>query len=293
MHIHVNGTRLWFDTEGPSLVPDGPAMRERPTVILLHGGPGSFDHSYFKPDFGRLAEVAQVVYLDLRGHGRSDWGDPLAWRFETCADDIPAFCEALGISKPIVHGHSLGGFVAVAYGTRHPGHAGALVLDSTCARFVPERLVENFRRIAGDEVAEIAERVYVRQQPVTPEEWARCWKLFGRNVVGPEEKARTVLHVALNAPGLKLMGTFDVVNQLGRIESPTLICVGETDPATPVAVAREILEGLTPGIGRLEIIKGAGHFPWRDAPSLYWPIVKQFVTTATAGAGTTTATSSR
>ena len=70
MQVEVNGTRLWFDVDGPALVPDGPAMRERPTVVLLHGGPGSYDHSYFKPDFAPLARQAQVVYLDLRDHGR-------------------------------------------------------------------------------------------------------------------------------------------------------------------------------------------------------------------------------
>lgn len=64
MQVEVNGTRLWFDVDGPALVPDGPAMRERPTVVLLHGGPGSYDHSYFKPEFERLSLEAQVVYLD-------------------------------------------------------------------------------------------------------------------------------------------------------------------------------------------------------------------------------------
>ena len=72
MHVEVNGTRLWFDVEGPSLVTDGDAMRERPTVILLHRGPGGFDHSYLKPDFSRLAGVAQVIYLDERDHGWRD-----------------------------------------------------------------------------------------------------------------------------------------------------------------------------------------------------------------------------
>ena len=104
MQTEVNGTRLWFDVDGAALVPDGPAMRERPTVVLLHGGPGSFDHSYFKPDFGRLAEAAQVVYLDLRGHGRSERGDPADWSFEVCADDVRAFCDALGIARPVVLG---------------------------------------------------------------------------------------------------------------------------------------------------------------------------------------------
>ena len=120
MNVDVNGTRLWFDVDGASLVPDGPAMRERPTVVLLHGGPGSFDHTYFKPEFSRLAEVAQVVYLDLPGHGRSQWGDPESWSFEACADDVRGFCDALSIARPVVYGHSLGGFVAMVYGRGTP-----------------------------------------------------------------------------------------------------------------------------------------------------------------------------
>jgi pimeloyl-ACP methyl ester carboxylesterase len=48
-------------------------MRQVPTLLLLHGGPG-FDHSGFKPAFAEMATVAQVVYLDLRGNGRSDAG---------------------------------------------------------------------------------------------------------------------------------------------------------------------------------------------------------------------------
>ena len=76
MQVEVGGTRLWFDVDGPALVPDGSAMRQRPTVVLVHGGPGGWDHSYYKPDFAPLTEQAQVVYLDLRGHGRSERGDP-------------------------------------------------------------------------------------------------------------------------------------------------------------------------------------------------------------------------
>ena len=277
MHIQVKGTRLWFDADGPSLVADGDAMRERPTVVLLHGGPGSFDHSYLKPDFSHLTGVAQVIYLDLRDHERSEWGDPNRWRIETCGDDVRAFCDALGIVKPIVYGHSLGGFVALAYATRHPDHAGGLVLDSTFARFDARRLVENIRKLGGDALAEVAERVYFDLGPVTPEEWAPVWKLFGRNVVTTQERARTMVNRPLNVCALPQMRTFDVVAELGRIQCPTLILVGEQDPATPIAAAREIFDGLRPEIRRLEVIEGAGHFIWRDAPKAYWPVIEGFV----------------
>ena len=82
MDVAVNGTRLWFDVEGAGLVADGPVMRGRPTMVLVHGGPATYDHSYFKPQFSTLARTAQVVYLDLREHGRSARHDPAAWSFE-------------------------------------------------------------------------------------------------------------------------------------------------------------------------------------------------------------------
>jgi pimeloyl-ACP methyl ester carboxylesterase len=278
MHVEVNGTRLWFDVDGSALVPDGPAMRERPTVVLLHGGPGGFDHSYFKPEFARLSQAAQVVYLDLRGHGRSERGDPANWSFDVCGDDVRAFCDALGIFRPVVYGHSLGGFVALAYAARHPGHPGALVLQSTFARFDLQRIVEEFRRAGGDEVAEIVKRAYGGDGPsVTDEEWARCWSLFGPWVTGEQERARTIVNQELNGPGLELMRGFDVLDQLARIDCPTLVCVGELDPITPVAAAREIVDALPDGTARLEVLEGAGHFPWKDAPDRYWPIVTDFV----------------
>lgn len=279
MHVEVIGTRLWFDVDGPALVPDGPGMRERPTVVLLHGGPGSYDHSYLKPDFARLALEAQVVYLDLRGHGRSEWGDPAAWSFETCADDLRAFCDTVGIAGPVVYGHSLGGFVALVYGARHPGHAGALILQSTTARFDVARTVEEFRRAGGDEVAGIVERAYGgNAASVTDEEWARCFPLFGPWVPGEQEQSRKIVNPELRTPGLELIRRFDVLDQLDRVDCPTLVCVGDLDPVTPVAAAREIVEALPAGSARLEVIEGAGHFTWKDAPDRYWPLVTDFVT---------------
>ena len=279
MHVEVNGTRLWFDVDGTALVPDGPRMRERPTVVLVHGGPGSYDHSYFKPHFARLAGAAQVVYLDLRGHGHSARHDPADWSFELCADDLRTFCDALGIVRPVVLGHSMGGFVAMLYGARHPGHAGGLILQSTLARFDLARLVEGFRRFGGDEVAELARRDY-GGDPVTDEEWARVFAAFGPKVPNEDELARRIRNPELGAAGMELMRTFDVVDELRRITSPTLVCVGELDAVTPVAASVEIAESLPDGLGRLEVIEGVGHFPWLDAPDRYFSTVRAFVATA-------------
>lgn len=276
MHIEANGTRLWFDVDGPVLLPNGPEMRERPTVVLIHGGPGSYDHSYYKPDFDRLAEVAQVVYLDLRGHGRSSWGEPTAWTFDVCADDVRAFCDTVGITRPIVFGHSMGGFVAMLYGARHPGHAAALVLQSTHARTDLKRLVEGFRRFGGDEVAALAERSY-GGDPVSEKEWERVFAVFGPKVPSTDELARRIRNLELREHGMDLFRAFDAVPRLADIACPTLVSVGELDPVTPVAAAQELYDALPAGLARLEVLKGAGHFTWKDDPDTYWPLLIEFV----------------
>jgi pimeloyl-ACP methyl ester carboxylesterase len=276
MHVDVNGTRLWFDVDGQALVPDGSEMRERPTVVLVHGGPGGWDHSYFKPDFAPLAEHAQVIYLDLRGHGRSARGDAAAWSLEACADDLRGFCDTVGIVRPIVFGHSMGGPIVLLYGARHPGHAAGIVVQSGFARWDPARLVEGFRRVAGDAVAEIAERDFAGE-PVTEEESARVSAAFGPSVPDEEQQARPRANRELNAPGMELLRRVDIVDQLGRIESATLVSVGELDPVTPVAAAEEIVAALPQGIGQLEVIAGAGHWAWKDAPERFWPMLIQAV----------------
>src|SRR6478736_9281281 len=129
-----DGTRLFFDVVGSGLEPTPDALTGKPTLILLHGGPG-FDHSGFRPYFDRFADTHQVVYLDQRGQGRSDGHDDHAsWTFDVWADDVVRVCDALGIESPVVLGNSFGGFVAMHYAARHPDHPSRLVLASTQAR---------------------------------------------------------------------------------------------------------------------------------------------------------------
>jgi pimeloyl-ACP methyl ester carboxylesterase len=276
MQIDVNGARLWFDVDGSALAPDEDRMRQRPTVVLVHGGPGVYDHSYFKPDFNRLTRHAQVVYLDLRGHGRSAWGDPAQWSFEACADDVRGFCDAIGIAKPIVLGHSMGGPIVLLYGARHPGHAAGLIIQSGFARWDPPRLVEGFRRIAGDEVADIAARSYAGEK-VPDEQWARVFAAFGPNLPDDQREAHTPQNLPLNVHGMSMIRQLDILDQLSHLRSPTLISVGNLDPVTPVAAAEEIVAALPDGLARLEIIDGAGHFTWMDNPDRFWPVIIEFV----------------
>ncbi|MGH7404390.1 MAG: alpha/beta fold hydrolase [Candidatus Methylomirabilales bacterium] len=67
---------------------------------------------------------------------------------------------------------------------------------------------------------------------------------------------------------------------MAHVDCPTLVSVGELDPITPVAAAREIVDAMPEGSAQLEVIEGAGHFPWKDVRDRYWPLVTEFVATA-------------
>jgi pimeloyl-ACP methyl ester carboxylesterase len=57
VRVTVNGVRLYFDVEGCGLAARDREMAARPTIVLLHGGPGA-DRSLFKPEFSALADAA-------------------------------------------------------------------------------------------------------------------------------------------------------------------------------------------------------------------------------------------
>jgi pimeloyl-ACP methyl ester carboxylesterase len=175
MRIQVGNVRLFFDVEGVKLRPDGATMREVPTLLLLHGGPG-FDHSGSKPDFSQLADIAQIVYLDHRGSGRSDRSSAEHWKLNQWADDIRAFCDALDIRQPIVMGQSFGGCAAMAYAIRHPDHPSRLVISSGFVRRpIAERAFGVFERFGGTAAREAAIAFWTNPGPETRKDYlAHC-----------------------------------------------------------------------------------------------------------------------
>jgi len=278
VRLQIGDERIFFDVAGPGLVPDGPAMRERPTLLLLHGGPG-FDHSSFRPAFDAFADVAQVVYLDQRGQGRSDRGDPARWNLARFADDVRAFCEALEIERPVVLGQSFGGFVAMLYAARHPEHPGKLVLSSTAARWVPERSVRVFERLGGAAAGAAARRFWEAPGPDTVADYTRsCLPLYSRTPQDPDALARTRFNLELMFGWEKAEGaTLDLRDELARVRCPTLVLAGDDDPVTPLESAEEIVAHLPAELVRFERFADAGHGVHRDQPEACFRVLREFL----------------
>lgn len=280
MKIRVGDKALFFDVEGLEFSRSGGEYRQRPTLILLHGAPGNSDHSVFKPDFSVLRDVCQIIYLDIAGAGRSDDPTDGIFSLDRWADDLVQFCEELNIQKPIVLGVSGGGFVAMAYGIRHPSHARGLVLASTQAKLDVERSIAEFHRLGGEESAAAArELLTVKVDAQSSRVFAeKCNPKYNTK---PQPTRNSVISRPKLAMAFHRLGgiwhEMDLLEQLVNISAPTLVLTGDKDPITPLQDSVDIFERLPKGNAQLEVIADAGHGPWRDQPEQTFEILQSFL----------------
>jgi len=282
MKVNVNGVQLYFDVDGAQLTSSDQGPTERPTLIALHGAPGISDHMAFKPDFAALTDVAQVVYLDLRGAGRSD-DDPAGnYSLEGWADDLVAFCDAVGIEKPIVLGNSAGGMVAAVYGIRHPDHPAKLILSSTQARLDPARCAVVFERLGGevardtaldalDRIADMSSLAAYNEHCMplynpTPQPTA-----FGHSTFRPD------LALKFHGKG-GIWHRMDHLDAMTRITCPTLVLAGAHDPVTPIEDSEDMVQRLDPSIVTYAPFDNAGHGVWHDDPERAFAVLRNFIT---------------
>ena len=270
MRIRVGSGRLFFDVDGAKLVPDGPWMRDRPTVVLLHPGPG-FDHALFKIRIGPwLAERAQVIYLDQRGGGRSDLAPPEELCVERWADDVHELCETLGIERPVVFGLGFGCLVALDYAARHPEHPSGLVLAAPVARIVPERSIAVYERLGGAEARDVAERYYRQMDEHAFGDFLRvCFPLLSSYPLTSDVIVRAEWNpdVLIGWMGGEARA-IDLRDRLADVRAPALVVAGEEDAWAPLDSVREVVD-LLPHVTTFRSFPGARHSVFQDAPEAY------------------------
>jgi pimeloyl-ACP methyl ester carboxylesterase len=108
---------------------------DRPGLVLVHGGAAHANWwSFLAP---QLTHEYHVAALDLSGHG--DSGRRETYDIEVWAEEVLAVADHLGMDRPIVIGHSMGGFVTIVTAALHADRlAGAIVIDSGVRRPDPE-----------------------------------------------------------------------------------------------------------------------------------------------------------
>lgn len=279
MKVDVGGgTRLYIDIDGVGIAAESDHMRERPTLLLLHGGPG-LDHSSLKRELSGLRDLAQLVYIDHRGNGRSDRATPDSWNLAQWGDDIRALCDVLGIERPVVMGQSFGGFVAQSYAVRHPGHAAGIILSSTSPRFTRERNLAVFQRVGGSEAHAAAVAFYQDPTPATLGPFIeKCMPTYNTRFSDPNGMARSILNmdVLLHFFAHEYR-TWNILPELPKIECPVLVMGGEQDPTTPIEDQADIAAAIRPDLVSFHRFDDCGHGAYRDCPDDAIPIIREFV----------------
>ena len=277
MFIAVNGARIFFDTVGSKFAVDGERMNERPSLIVMHGGPG-FDHSTLRPYFDRFADTHQVVYIDHRGNGRST-GARETWNLAQWGDDVKGLCDALGIEKPIVYGNSFGGMVAMSYASRHPEHPAKLILSSTAARMILPVTLEMMEQKGGKRARDIASRFWSAPDEASRDEYmAVCMPLYNPKPNEADAIARKRAIQRIDVAQHFILGEMRTMNALAglsAIRCPTLVLAGVHDPITPVACSEEIARAIRGA--ELSIFENAGHGVHRDDPVRAEAVLRKFL----------------
>jgi pimeloyl-ACP methyl ester carboxylesterase len=259
---------IFFDVEGTWLAEEGPWMRERPSIVLVPTGPG-LDHSLYKEHVGpELAQDAQVIYVDPRGSGRSDWSSEEHWTLDTWVDDLAALFDALELERPQVLGTGVGGSIATLFAARHPKRIERLVLVSTVARYVHTRVIATFDRLGGPEAGDVAARYFADPTESTFAEYMRvCVPLYTRRGLPADVIARIAMNMAIAANWDKTgQRDFDLRADAARIACPTLVLAGEEDPGSSIEGVEELVAALPPELVRYERFPDVGHGVFRDRP---------------------------
>ena len=260
----------------------GPARTPR---WVLHGGPG-LDHTYLRPWLDPLAAAAPLLYVDLRGHGRSS-SPPEAegYTLPDAAADLVALARARGESSVDLIAHDFGAAVALTLAARHPEVIRRLVLVA------PLRDGEQVRSVARRSREALGEPGWALIQSLsTPQgtlrdarDLPRLFRALGRmwwhrapSDATLEAMARGMRYRAeADANFLAAAQRFDGRSLASDVRAPTLVVSGDDDLTFRPEESRALSEILPHG--RYAEIASAGHLPFVEQPATFVRAVNDFL----------------
>jgi len=233
-------------------------------VVFVHSASGSTSH--WAAQLLHLRRTRRAIAIDLRGHGRSampaepDSGRDFA--VTSMAQDIGAVADALQLDRFVLVGHSMGGFVAIAYAGAHPnGVAGLFLLDpASDGRSIPKEQADGL-------MAALRSDAYL---PTIEQYWG--------SIMGPSEQAvRDQLLAGLratpkitNVEALQGLLGFDPVTPLRHYKGPKLTVITAFNE-TPASLQNLVSE--LPS----QKIEGTGHWPQLDKPEMVNDMLDAFL----------------
>lgn len=276
MEATIDGVRIFY-------LPVG--SEQGYPLFVLHGGPG-LDHTEMHPWLDPLGDSFRLIYVDLRGQGRSERVDPETLSLSRFAQDVSMLAKTLGFAHYAVLGHSFGSFVALAHAVER-GEASHYILSGCTASF-SKTAPEIERNLASFEPEELREQVTeswaLEPRAKTQEDVRRLLEMqmpfhFATTQSEAYRRYMAASDGAIYAP--EVLAYFsanqypiEYENQLSTIVRPTLVITGEHDRTCTPRAARDLLDGIP--ASELVIVPQAGHMTYVEQPRVYFDAVRGF-----------------
>ncbi len=251
MNIVVNGISVNYTLEGPA---SGP-------VITMSNSLAS-NLSMWEPQLPVLTSRYRVLRYDTRGHGGTE-ATAGPYSLDELTDDVHALLQALGVTRTHFIGLSMGGMIGQIMAIKYPQTLQSLVLCDTMSRVPTEAKPMWDDRIHTAETGGMAALV----EPTLARWFTEPFRQKGSPVL---DQVRTMIRTT---PPRGYIGcshaiaALNLTDHLKAITLPTLIIVGEDDPATPVAASRVIHEQIKGS--ELVILKSAAHLSNLEQPEAF------------------------
>lgn len=232
-------------------------------VVLLHGFP--YSKTLWDETFAELAKTRRAIRLDLRGSGESSVPDG-PYLMETLAGDVAGVLDALGVECASIVGHSLGGYVALAFARMYSERVARLAI--ACSRLVedaPERArarEELALRLERENSMQPAIDTYVATAPA-PQTIEKRGEIAQRaaeiaRANDPRGAAALLRGMALRAPA------DDIAQELTM---PVCVIAGGADAALSIEEARSVTVAFPDAT--LGICQASGHLPMLEEPERF------------------------
>ncbi len=247
-YISRDGVNIYYEDHGSG-----------DTAILLSHG-YSATSGMWQGQVAAFKDNFRVITWDMRGHGQSDSpDDPSLYSESHTVEDMTAILDACGVSKAIIGGLSLGGYVSLAFNVSHGDRVKALLLFDTGPGYKKDSAREGWNKMAG-------------QRAITLEKEGLAALGTGSEVkIASHRSAQGLAHAAR---GMLAQVDDRIIRSLPEISLPTLVLVGENDEAFLVPTDYMALK--IPGAVKV-VIKNAGHASNIDQPDAFNLALQEFL----------------
>ncbi|MEZ4730786.1 MAG: alpha/beta hydrolase [Caldilineaceae bacterium] len=250
---------------------------DKPPVVLAHGF--SDDGLCWTPVAQALEADYDVIMIDARGHGRSDAPEAGYGPVEMAAD-LAGLITGLGLIKPAVMGHSMGGSTTMALAGLYPEVPGAIIIEDSGARNL----------MAGNSAEAQARLQQWRDRLVNLQSKTREAVLQQGHADNPawsdaelDPWAGAKLRFNLNALNRQGSAEIDWDQILRSITCPALLLYADPDRGGGVTAERAAeMQELVPQLQSVHI-SGAGHNIRREQFDAYMAAVRSFLAKTAMG----------